>query len=253
MRRLSRRTRLLSRTDPARRARRGRRRRRVGSLGVGARGPTPSTSSATRSSPSAYTALETAFQATAAGQDVDFNNSFGPSTTQADDVVAGQPADVVNFSTAPDLQLLVTAGLVSPNWATTGRRQGRARASSPTPYVVLVDPARQPAGHHGMGEPDQGGVQIVTPDPISSGSARWNLLEVYESQIIGKRSRPPQAKTFTNSVVKNIVAEPSSGSQGAHARSSRAPATCSSPTRRTRSRPRRRQAGAASSTPRRTS
>jgi len=61
--------------------------------------------------------LETAFSHTAAGQGVTFTNSFGASTTQAEDVVAGQPADVVNFSLNPDLALLINAGLVSRTWA----------------------------------------------------------------------------------------------------------------------------------------
>ncbi len=66
----------------------------------------------------AFSALEKAFQATPAGAGVTFTNSFGASTTQAEDVVAGQPADVTVFSQVPDLDLLVQAGLVSSNWAT---------------------------------------------------------------------------------------------------------------------------------------
>ena len=61
--------------------------------------------------------LENAFKATPAGQGVTFSNSFGASTTQAEDVVAGQPADVTVFSDVPDLNLLVSAGLVSKAWA----------------------------------------------------------------------------------------------------------------------------------------
>jgi len=56
------------------------------------------------------------------------------------------------------------------------------------------------------------GVQIVTPDPISSGSARWNLVGAYESQI-QLRKKPAQAKAFLNALVSNVVAEPSSGSK----------------------------------------
>jgi sulfate transport system substrate-binding protein len=55
-------------------------------------------------------------------------------------------------------------------------------------------------------------VQIVTPDPISSGSARWNLLAAYESQIQQKKSAT-YAKNFVNSLVANVVSEPSSGSK----------------------------------------
>src|ERR1700684_2000625 len=63
-----------------------------------------------------YTALETAFQATSAGNGVTFTNSFGDSGTQAQGVVAGEPADVVNFSLVPDLNTVVRAGLVSKDW-----------------------------------------------------------------------------------------------------------------------------------------
>jgi len=159
----------------------------------------------------AYAALETAFKATPAGAKVSFTNSFGPSTTQADDVVAGQPADVVNFSTAPDLELLVTNGLVSPKWATTGAG-ATERGMVTDSYVVLVTKPGNPEGITGWPSLTKAGVQVVTPDPISSGSARWNLLAVYESQIIAKKTAK-QAKAFTNSVVKNVVAEPTSGSK----------------------------------------
>jgi ABC-type sulfate transport system substrate-binding protein len=159
----------------------------------------------------AYTALESAFQATPAGAGVVFNNSFGPSTTQADDVVAGQPADVVNFSTSPDLQLLVTSGLVSPTWATKGAGKVERGFVSDS-YVVLVTQPSNPLGITGWPSLTKPGVKIVTPDPISSGSARWNLLGAYESQILAKRT-PKQAATYTNALVKNVVAEPSSGSK----------------------------------------
>jgi sulfate/thiosulfate transport system substrate-binding protein len=159
----------------------------------------------------AYTALEAAFQATPAGKKVVFNNSFGASTTQADNVIAGQPADVVNFSQTPDMQLLVDNGIVSPKWATTGA--GKAEKGMVTDsYVVEVTRPGNPLGIDSWASLAKTGVQTVTPDPISSGSARWNLLEVYESQIRLGRT-PAQAYKFTNSVVHNVVAEPSSGSK----------------------------------------
>lgn len=159
----------------------------------------------------AYTALETAFHATAAGKNVAFNNSFGASTTQADDVVAGQPADIVNFSTVPDLQLLVDNGLVKGSWDTSGAGKAEHGMVADS-YVVMVTRPGNPLGITDWASLTRSGVQTVTPDPISSGSARWNLLEVYESQIKAGKT-PKQAAAFTNSVVKNVVAEPSSGSK----------------------------------------
>jgi len=76
------------------------------------------------------------------------------------------------------------------------------------------------------------GVKIVTPDPISSGSARWNLLAAYESQI-DQGSTAAQANTYINALIKNVVSEPSSGSKALSA-SSQVRVTSCWPTRATR-------------------
>jgi sulfate/thiosulfate-binding protein len=157
-----------------------------------------------------FTALQNAFLKTAAGKHVAFADSFGPSTTQANSVIAGQAADIVNFSTGSDMQLLVDQGIVSPTWDTSGPGKLEAGNVSDS-VVVLVVRKGNPLGITGWQSLTKSGVQIVTPDPISSGSARWNLLEAYESQIIQKKT-PLAAKNFTNAVVGNVVAEPTSGS-----------------------------------------
>ncbi len=158
-----------------------------------------------------YAALETAFQATSAGSGVTFTNSFGASGTQAQDVVAGQPADVVNFSLIPDMNTVVNAGLVPRNWQTnkiSAAEDGFVADST----VVIVVRKGNPLNVTGWSNLTDSGVQIVTPDPISSGSAKWNLLAAYEYEILlGKRTQV--AHTFLNKVVANTVAEPSSGSK----------------------------------------
>ncbi|HEV3268214.1 MAG TPA: extracellular solute-binding protein [Acidimicrobiales bacterium] len=158
-----------------------------------------------------YTALETAFQATPAGSGVTFTNSFGASGTQAQDVVAGQPADVVNFSLIPDMNTVVNAGLVPRKWQTnkiSAAEDGFVADST----VVIVVRKGNPLNITGWGNLTDSGVQIVTPDPISSGSAKWNLLAAYYYEILlGKRTQV--AHTFLNKVVGNTVAEPSSGSK----------------------------------------
>jgi sulfate/thiosulfate-binding protein len=159
----------------------------------------------------AFTALESAFNNTAAGANVTFTNSFGPSTTQAEDVVAGQPADVTVFSQVPDLNLLIKAGLASKKWASypvANAENGFVTDS----VVVIVVRAGNPLGITGWNSLTKSGVQIVTPDPISSGSARWNLLAAYESQIQQGKTKT-QAKNYVNSLVANVVSEPSSGSK----------------------------------------
>ncbi len=159
----------------------------------------------------AYTALEKAFSHTAAGQGVTFTNSFGASTTQAEDVVAGQPADVVNFSLNPDLALLINAGLVSKKWASVKAAKAQDGIVTDSVVAIVVKPGN-PLGIHSWNDLTNAGVKIVTPDPISSGSARWNLLAAYESQI-DQGSTPAQADTYINALIKNVVSEPSSGSK----------------------------------------
>ena len=159
----------------------------------------------------AYTALETAFSHTAAGQGVTFTNSFGASTTQAEDVVAGQPADVVNFSLNPDLALLINAGLVSRTWASAKAVKAQKGIVTDSVVAIVVKPGN-PLGIHSWNDLTNSGVKIVTPDPISSGSARWNLLAAYESQI-DQGSTAAQANTYINALIKNVVSEPSSGSK----------------------------------------
>jgi sulfate/thiosulfate-binding protein len=159
----------------------------------------------------AYTALEKAFSHTAAGQGIVFTNSFGASTTQAQDVVAGQAADVVNFSLQPDLQLLVNAGLVSKKWAQVKESKAEKGIVTDSVVAIVVRPGN-PLGIHTWNDLLNSGVKIVTPDPISSGSARWNLLAAYESQI-DQGSNTAAATTYINSLIKNVISEPTSGSK----------------------------------------
>lgn len=159
----------------------------------------------------AFSALEKGFQATRAGKGVTFTNSFGASTAQAEDVLAGEPADVAVFSDVPDLNLLVAAGLVSKRWANYGAGS-EVKGFVTDSVVVIVTRAGNPLGITGWNSLTQRGVQIVTADPLSSGSARWNLLAAYESQIQRGESAT-QAKRYTNSLVAHVVSEPSSASK----------------------------------------
>lgn len=159
----------------------------------------------------AFSALEKGFQATHAGNGITFTNSFGASTSQAEDVVAGLPADVTVFSQVPDLNLLVNAGLVSKKWA-DNPASSVVNGYVTDSVVAIVTRAGNPLGITGWNSLTKSGVQIVTPDPISSGSARWNLLAAYESQIQQGKSAK-QATKFVNSLVANVVSEPSSGSK----------------------------------------
>src|SRR5580658_3422364 len=159
----------------------------------------------------AYTALEKAFEATSAGSGVTFTNSFGASGTQAQDVAAGQPADVLNLSLIPDINTDVSAGLVPRDWQKNSISKSADGFVADSTVVIVVRPGN-PLGITGWNSLTQKGVQIVTPDPISSGSAKWNLLAAYYSQVLqGKKRTEPH--NFLSSIITNTVSEPSSGSK----------------------------------------
>jgi len=174
----------------------------------------------------AYAAVETAFQATPAGTGVAFTNSFGASDTQTQNVANGQAADVVNLSYVPNIQTLVTAGKVPASWTRQEYVFGhvdatltgtKAQTTFPTPGIVtnsvVTFLVRQgnPLKIKDWSDLVKPGVQIVTPNPLTSGSAHWNITAAYASQLqIGKNGT--QARSFLKQFLSHTVAQPSSGS-----------------------------------------
>lgn len=155
----------------------------------------------------AYDALIAAFKATPSGQAASFDESFGASGAQSRAVVAGQPADVVEFSLEPDLTKLVKAGLVASSW-NANPYHGIITDS----VVVLVVRKGNPKHIAGWADLVKPGVKVVTPNVASSGSAKWNLLAAYGAQIKSGKS-PAEALDFVKALLKNTVAQPDSGSK----------------------------------------
>lgn len=158
-----------------------------------------------------FQALIPEFTATAAGKATQFHESFGASGSQARAVVAGQPADVVEFSLEPDMTKLVRAGLVGGDW-NANAQHGMVTDS----VVVLAVRKGNPKGIHGWDDLVKPGVKVVTPNPFSSGSAQWNLIAAYGAQL--KEGKPPaDALDFVKQMLQNTVSQPGSGSQATQA------------------------------------
>jgi len=150
--------------------------------------------------------LEPAFEKTAAGEGISFSNSFGASGDQSRAVVAGQPASVVHFSQAGDMERLVEEGeLVSKSW----EKQPYGGIATDS-VVVLVVRKGNPKGVHSFDDLQTKDVGIVTPNPFSSGSARWNIMAVYGTAINEGKS-PAQALEAVKTVLEKTVAQPGSG------------------------------------------
>ena len=114
------------------------------------------------------------FQRTEGGKGVEFKTSFGASGEQSRAVEAGLPADVVSFSVEPDMTRLVDAGLVDEGWKET-EHDGLVTTSLVS-FVVRKGNPKNIKTWDDLLEP---GVEVVTPNPFTSGAAKWNLLGAY--------------------------------------------------------------------------
>lgn len=145
-----------------------------------------------------------AFQATAAGAGISFSQSYGPSTNQAKAVAAGQPADLVFLSTGDDVNLLVDAGLVDARW----NRQAYGGIAADTVVVFAVRDGN-PKKIKGWDDLIKPGVGVVTPNPFSSGSAKWNILAAYGAERrLGKTDM--QATAYVQSLFRHVVSQDTS-------------------------------------------
>jgi sulfate/thiosulfate transport system substrate-binding protein len=149
-------------------------------------------------------ALEPGFEATPDGEGVSFSNSFGASGDQSRAVEAGQPASVVHFAQGGDMIRLVESGQVAPDWD-KNEFKGIAQDS----VVVMTVRAGNPEGLESLDDLLTKDVEIITPNPFSSGAARWNIMAIYGSQLHEGKS-PQQALDAVKTVLEKTVVQPGS-------------------------------------------
>ncbi len=152
----------------------------------------------------AYTEIEAAFQKTAAGKGVHFQESYGASGDQSRAVAAGQPADYVAFSLEPDVTRLVKAGLVASTW-NANQYKGMVTES----VVVFLVRKGNPKNIKTWDDLIKPGVKVLTPNPFSSGSARWNIMAAYGAQLKQGKT-PAEAQQYLKDLFHNVVAQDTS-------------------------------------------
>lgn len=137
----------------------------------------------------AYAELIPAFQKTDAGANVEFSESYGSSGEQSRAVEAGLPADVVEFSLAPDMARLVEAGLVDKTWS-----QNQYDGFVTKSVVVLVVRKGNPKEIKTWADLTKPDVEVIEPNPFTSGGAKWNIMAAYGAQLQqGKTEKEAQA------------------------------------------------------------
>jgi sulfate transport system substrate-binding protein len=136
------------------------------------------------------------FQKTADGKDVGFKTSFGASGEQSRAVDAGLKADVVSFSTQPDMQRLVDDGQVGADWQSTP-----TKGLVTTSLVAFIVRKGNPKHIKTWDDLVKPGVEVITPNPFTSGAAKWNLLGAFAHGGIG----------FVKQLIGHVKVQPKSG------------------------------------------
>lgn len=139
------------------------------------------------------------------GAGVQFHTSYGASGDQSRAVAAGQKADYVHFSVSSDVTRLVDADLIAEDW-----NAGANKGIVSTSVVVFAVREGNPLGIDSWDDLVADGIEIVTPNPASSGAARWNALAAY-GQVIEAGGTEAEAETFVNELYANAVSLPNSG------------------------------------------
>ena len=156
----------------------------------------------------AYGQLITAFQKTPAGKSISFSQSYAASGEQSRAVAAGLDADIVAFSLEPDITSLVQKKIVPKNW-NRDKYKGMVTRS----VVVFVVRDGNPKKLKTWNDLLKPGVQVVTPNPFTSGGARWNVMAAYGGALRSGKT-PKQAVDYLGKLWKHVVAQPTSAREG---------------------------------------
>jgi sulfate transport system substrate-binding protein len=141
------------------------------------------------------------FAKTPEGKGVSFSQSYGASGDQARAVIAGLPADVVALSLAPDVDKLVDEKLVAPDW-NSDEFKGFVSKS----VVVLAVRKGNPKNIKTWDDLIKPGVEVITPNPLTSGGARWNVMAAYGAKTTTGASQE-EGVAYLEKLFKNVAVQ----------------------------------------------
>jgi sulfate transport system substrate-binding protein len=149
-----------------------------------------------------YEEVIPAFQATPAGEGVDFEQSYGPSGDQSRAVEAGLDADVLALSLAPDVDRLVEPGIVDASWA-----QGPTKGFVSNSVVVFAVREGNPKDIRTWDDLVEDDVEVITPNPFTSGGAQWNIGAAYGAQLAQGKTKQ-EALEYLQRLFANVPVQP---------------------------------------------
>jgi sulfate/thiosulfate-binding protein len=140
------------------------------------------------------------------GQNVIFQESYGGSTSQAQNVVNGFQADVVALSLAPDVDIIKKAGLITSDWTAVGGADHGMVSTSVVVFDVRPGNPKHIADWNDLTQP---GLSVLTPDPAQSGGARWNIVAAYgaatRGKVAGVTADDAGAQQLLTGIFKNVT------------------------------------------------
>lgn len=144
------------------------------------------------------------------GEDVHFTSSFAGSETVTNQILQGVDAQVAILSIERDVDRLQQKGLVTADW----RQLPNRGIVNKTPFVIIVRKGN-PKGIHDFADLAKPGVQVIHPDPISSGGAQWSVLVIYGSELIKSEKQTgtrdeARALQLLKGVWRNVFTTPDS-------------------------------------------
>jgi sulfate/thiosulfate transport system substrate-binding protein len=146
----------------------------------------------------AYKELIPAFNKTPEGEGVSFDQSYASSGEQSRAVEGGLPADVVEFSLEPDITRLVDAGLVDADW-----NKNEYKGMVTDSVVVFMVRKGNPKNIKSWDDLVTGEVEVIEPNPFTSGGAKWNIMAAYGAQLEQGKS-PAQAREYLLKLFENV-------------------------------------------------
>src|ERR1051325_6726481 len=133
------------------------------------------------------------------GQDVEFQESYQGSGAQSRAIVGGFEADVAALSLEGDIDKIAEAGLITHDWKA---KPNRGMVS--TSIVVIAVRQGNPKGIKDWADLAQPGLNVLTPDPKTSGGAQWNINAIYGAALRGFAGVPKDDKAAAKELLKNI-------------------------------------------------
>jgi sulfate transport system substrate-binding protein len=152
----------------------------------------------------AYEEIIPAFNQTPEGKDVSFKQSYGASGDQRNAILAGLDTDIAALSLEPDVTALADEGLVAPDW-NKDKYDGFVTNS----VVVFAVRKGNPKNIQTWDDLVTGDVEVITPNPFTSGGAQWNLMAAYGAQLEQGKSEQ-EGLDFIKQILENTPVQDAS-------------------------------------------